>query len=596
MSSVSYGVSGLKMLGAAVPDEAKLCTFANSKLDQTDIESLYEASMLAANVGANCKLSVPKAQETLSAAITVDKPTRDIYHAAFALSNMGLNVDIKKLETALAAAVKKDDSASSLAYAFHTALLLPAEKLKPYIDRVEDTVAQADEIDGKYLQFDGGISITAIGVSGIYALAEKANSVPSIKSDEAVKFANYLLSRKGVQLARPAFQMLKALQILTTNKYHIPVSFSLASSVALTPSEPAIRVKICNVMGQSVGPLSVSVDAAVHVPTSGVVISRQPLAADPGDKTGTLYSLNFLEARRDRGFYKFTVSAGSQKDKRLVGTQGAELRVKVMTEIQVEGVELSIVDREQMSTANVLKPSPQGKLSKLLEADFHQKLVMQFAIKDKATGSHMKIHQAFVVFVHQKSQQEIVFVAEPDNNQIYKFDVDLLKSAKDFDYLSGKYLVKLVLGDAVVGNPMAWDVVDADLRFPAKEKKAIGSEDREDVSYQKKPAITHVFRKSEKRPPSPVAKTFTALVLSPIVILLLMWLKIGLNVSGMPLSIFTLGFHLGLAGIFGLYFVFWLQLNMFQTLKYLAGIGGITFICGNRMLRIIAERRKSKTD
>ena len=42
-------------------------------------------------------------------------------------------------------------------------------------------------------------------------------------------------------------------------------------------------------------------------------------------------------------------------------------------------------------------------------------------------------------------------------------------------------------------------------------------------------------------------------------------LRIGANVSNLPLSLPALGFHLGLGAIFGLYAMFWLQLNMFQV-------------------------------
>lgn len=47
-----------------------------------------------------------------------------------------------------------------------------------------------------------------------------------------------------------------------------------------------------------------------------------------------------------------------------------------------------------------------------------------------------------------------------------------------------------------------------------------------------------------------------------------------------------------ISGIFGLYFMFWLQLNMFQTLKYLAAIACFTFLTGNKMLRHMADKRK----
>jgi oligosaccharyltransferase complex subunit delta (ribophorin II) len=46
------------------------------------------------------------------------------------------------------------------------------------------------------------------------------------------------------------------------------------------------------------------------------------------------------------------------------------------------------------------------------------------------------------------------------------------------------------------------------------------------------------------------------------------------------------------AGIFLLFGVFWLQLNMFQTIKYLLGIGIVTFLCGNKLLAKIASDRK----
>jgi oligosaccharyltransferase complex subunit delta (ribophorin II) len=69
-------------------------------------------------------------------------------------------------------------------------------------------------------------------------------------------------------------------------------------------------------------------------------------------------------------------------------------------------------------------------------------------------------------------------------------------------------------------------------------------------------------------------------------------MKLGVNVSNFPLSIGALGFHLGLGGIFGLYYVFWVQLDMFTTLKYLMGIGVVTFLCGNSVLAKVADDRK----
>ena len=47
----------------------------------------------------------------------------------------------------------------SLAQTFHLAAVLGNEG-KFAVDRIEDAIVQADEVDGKYLQFEGGLSIT----------------------------------------------------------------------------------------------------------------------------------------------------------------------------------------------------------------------------------------------------------------------------------------------------------------------------------------------------------------------------------------------------------------------------------------------------
>ncbi len=60
---------------------------------------------------------------------------------------------------------------------------------------------------------------------------------------------------------------------------------SLSSSVAVGPAEPAVVVRICNILGESVGPLTVTVESATHVPSSGVVVSKKPMTALAGDKS-----------------------------------------------------------------------------------------------------------------------------------------------------------------------------------------------------------------------------------------------------------------------------------------------------------------------
>lgn len=48
------------------------------------------------------------------------------------------------------------------------------------------------------------------------------------------------------------------------------------------------------------------------------------------------------------------------------------------------------------------------------------------------------------------------------------------------------------------------------------------------------------------------------------------------------------------SAIFCLFGLFWLRLNMFETLKYLLVLGVFTFISGNKLLASLAAKNKSQ--
>lgn len=77
---------------------------------------------------------------------------------------------VQNLQTIL----KKDDSLSSLGYAFHAASYLGAQAA-PIASWIEGAIAQADEIDGKMLQFEGGLSITGLLLNGAFKYVELFN-------------------------------------------------------------------------------------------------------------------------------------------------------------------------------------------------------------------------------------------------------------------------------------------------------------------------------------------------------------------------------------------------------------------------------------
>uniref|UniRef100_A0A0M3K9Y6 Dolichyl-diphosphooligosaccharide--protein glycosyltransferase subunit 2 n=1 Tax=Anisakis simplex TaxID=6269 RepID=A0A0M3K9Y6_ANISI len=254
------------------------------------------------------------------------------------------------------------------------------------------------------------------------------------------------------------------------------------------------------------------------------------------------------------------------------------LAIKVLSKVRIEDVTIAIYDRDLSKPSDVQKVKESAKLGRDLDADAHNKMEIKFVVKEAKSGNAVTVHQAFVAFVHSVTKQEIIFVATPDRSNAYTFDVNFEKSAKDFDGVSGKYAVRLIIGDAAIANAFDWNLVDVNLKLPVVPPPKVKNSEK--INYEKLPEIKHMFREPEKRPSQILSDAFTVLCVLPILVLLI-------------LGKFR---FMRLPSIFGLYFVFWLRLNMFETLKYLSAIGAFTFLAGNRLLRAVAQKRKEKSE
>ena len=501
-------------------------------------------------------------------------------------------MDSKVVTKTLQAALKKDDSVTNVGYAFQIAAAIDgSDAAKAMLALVGDVIVQADEVDGKMLQFEGGLSVTSMVVSGAYKVAAKVGKAPAISKMQAVKFANYFLMRKSVQSPKGCFHLMDALNTLTSNKFHVPVAITLAGqSSAVHAASPKVQVRVSDLFGASLGKMDVSVDSAMRQSDGAVIMDKAKMAATAD---GAVYEVDIMSSKPGRGFYDLTLSATPAKaDDRLAGNTGAMLLVKALGEVVVANAEIGVSNSDQATAAAKLAAvNHPSKLGKTLEADHHQKVVLKFALQDKATKEKIEAHQTFVRLSHVESGAEIIFVAEHDSkNSVYKFDMDLGAKAKDFGHRSGKYKLNLLVGDAVISNPVDWHVADVDLSFPATGESPSASD--ADTS-KARPEIRHLFREPEKRPPAVVSNLFTALCIAPLLIMFVGWMIVGVNVSSFSFSLSSIGFHAGLLAIFTLYYYFWLQLNMFTTFKYLLGVGVVTFLCGNSMLVKIAEKRKA---
>merc|ERR1711892_92287 len=537
-ASLHYSLLGLTLLAEDIAGKASICATLSALSGDTNVETLYHASGAAAALGCPITLGADAAAAVASS-LGEGATTASLFFAAKTQASVGAKLDSTAVKKGLTAALKKDDTLLSLGLAFHTAAMLDGDLTK-FFDRIEDAVVQADEVDGKMLQFEGGLSVTSVVLTGAAKLAIKAKKLLPVTGEQAVKFGNYLMSRKSVQQPKGAFHLLEAVVTMANNPQHIPVVIALASPVSVSAENPHVAVSVTDLAGGSPGDFSLVLDTATRQEDGAVVAAKQSLT-----------------------------------------------HMVTTPKHTVDNAELKVVDAEQTTTGKTIKLEYPGLETEKISVDYKERILVNFNVLDSHTNKAMLIHQAFIKLTHKESSAEIIYVAEAANSKLYMFDLDLGQAAQDFNSKSGLYSVSVILGDAVITNPTSWHAADIEINFPED-----GSS-KETGLYSAKPEIRHLFREPEPRPSAIVSNAFTLLCLSPILIMLALWLKLGVNCSNFPASLAAVGFHVGLASIFLLYTYFWLELNMFQTMKYLTVLGVITFLCGNSLLASIAKKTKT---
>lgn len=320
---------------------------------------------------------------------------------------------------------------------------------------IEGAFAQADEVDGKLLQFEGGLSITALVVNGAFKLSAALKKPAPITEEQVAKFVAYFLSRRSVQQPKGASVLLDVLSTIATDKTIAPICIQVIGNGQLQPESPIVNVKLVDILGNPLSPAVSSVTATVTTKSdNSVLVSKATLTAKSSDKT--VYALDLTSAKPVRGIYVIDIVADSYKQ---------TLNVKVLGKVKVSSLEVGVGESD--STSAVQKESAifPNKLSKVLNADQQQKVLLKTLLVDAATNKPITVHQTFVLLENKETKEEIIFVAEQDTTKSYKFDLDVGARGSDFGYKSGLYSLTLIVGDASLSNSFKWHVADLELKF-----------------------------------------------------------------------------------------------------------------------------------
>jgi len=582
LTNAFYSVKGLELLGENLPASAQqeVCNLVKSKVDKANLESVYYATSLG------CGMPASDFQAALNAGLASTN-VLDLYYYAFASNNLKVPVDSAKLVKNLIDGLRADTSIINQAYSMHIATLLSNEEAKKFYDNIEDILEQADEVDKVYLQYEGGVGTTSLVLEGILLLGEKFNQLPAkFDQQRLAKFVNYLSSKRFATNIKSGYFLLRNAVKLTNNKFAVPLILNRLSSVRVTPSVSNVLVGVTNLLGGPVKQTEFNLEAE-----STSLLANKKLLLTSKSSDRTTFDVKLLEPNQQpaAGFYKLTINLLLKAGEKQFFLVDNKVDVKVVTTVSLVDVQLGVSDREQASP-KLTKLEDNGKLK--LEADQLSKFTVKFSVKDKTKGNLMEVHQAFLKFTETKSRREIIFLAQAGLNKQYTAEIDFSANAKNFLHTSGQYTVDLIVSDSLVDNRVLWTMADLKLQFAESDQPASGVD--KTSLYSKRPEIKHLFRQPEPTPSKVVSTVFTVLCALPLVLLVVLWFGIGFNFSKFSFSLSGLVFHLSLAAIFGLFYCYWIKLNMFQTVRYLAILGLVAFLSGNKLLKGLASTKEKK--
>ena len=162
----------------------------------------------------------------------------------------------------------------------------------------------------------------------------------------------------------------------------------------------------------------------------------------------------------------------------------------------------------------------------------------------------------------------------------------------------GAFDLQVLVGDAGGVTPYAWTVGRVDVSEPAAPEEGGGAAAAPPPAAAQAgplPDFDHLRRPPAREAPPAAALVFSGLMLAPLAGLGVALHRLGaLRLRTLPASGGALAvagaFHACLAAGLGLALLFWVRLNLVQTLPLAGGLGLVTLVVGHRALSQHAAR------
>lgn len=304
--------------------------------------------------------------------------SQEIFYRVVSHKLLGVQIDEQnsvKIVKILQELLKKDDSIVSLGYAFHVASELGGGAAF-VADRVEDAIVQADEVDGKMFQFEGGLSITALVVNGIFRVTNIFKKPIPLDSEQAVKFATYFLNRRSVQSAKGAHVLIEALKTLSNAGKSTPVCIKLIGNGQLHSDDPILNVGVVDLLGNPLIPPPQNIYGKILLKKDNSVLAEK-VQLIPKSSDKTIFAAQLSSYKPTRGIYLVDISANNMFTQTML--------FKVLGRVKVHSLEIGVAEADTSSSVKKQSVTYPQTLTSTLKADNTQKILLKTVLIDEGT-------------------------------------------------------------------------------------------------------------------------------------------------------------------------------------------------------------------
>lgn len=270
--------------------------------------------------------------------------------------------------------------------------------------------------------------------------------------------------------------------------------------------------------------------------------------------------------------------------------------VQVAKTLSLKDVKVSILNADGTTVSSDLATYPKTLLS---ETGLTATQVIEVTLTVLAGGEGFKAEQVMLMAKPIAGPTGAYAIGKTKKGGVYTITIGAPIMDQQNVKQGGVCEVTLLVGDSSIAQGLTWSL--GTISIPASSDAAKAPKTKTASTQpadNSKPLIHHVHRPHYTQPPVFISLVFTVLSFAPLAITICGAFAIGANFKGLPLDsssfLYVVLFHGSIAAMLVLYFIFWLGLDLAQTLLFAGALGIVVVLSGYKALSTLASARLKK--